>query len=40
MIQAPIFKVSRHHLTTDGREVTTLVYFHGRTPECMYCFIS
>ena len=37
MINAPIFGVSRHRLTTDGRGVTTLVTFHGCTLKCKYC---
>lgn len=36
-IQAPIFGISRHRLTTDGRGVTTLVAFHGCTLRCKYC---
>ncbi|MDE6340055.1 MAG: radical SAM protein, partial [Muribaculaceae bacterium] len=37
IIQAPIFGISRHRLTTDGRGVTTLVTFHGCTLRCKYC---
>lgn len=36
-IQAPIFGISRHRLTTDGRGVTTLVAFNGCTLRCKYC---
>ncbi|MCM1141675.1 MAG: radical SAM protein [Muribaculum sp.] len=37
IIQAPIFGISRHRLTTDGRGVTTLVTFHGCSLHCKYC---
>ncbi len=36
-LYTPIFGISRHRLTTDGKGVTTLVTFHGCTLHCKYC---
>lgn len=37
MIQARIFGINRHRLTTDGEGVTTLVAFSGCPLRCRYC---
>ena len=37
MINAKIFGLSRHRLTTDGEGVTTLVAFSGCPLRCKYC---
>ena len=37
MINARIFGISRHRLTTDGEGVTTLVAFNGCPLRCKYC---
>ena len=37
MIDASIFGISRHRLTTDGEGVTTLVAFCGCPLRCKYC---
>ena len=36
-VQAKIFGISRHRLTTDGEGVTTLVAFSGCPLRCKYC---
>ena len=36
-VQAKIFGISRHRLTTDGEGVTTLVTFNGCPLRCKYC---
>lgn len=37
MINARIFGISRHRLTTDGEGVTTLVAFNGCPLRCKFC---
>ena len=37
MVNAKIFGLSRHRLTTDGEGVTTLVAFSGCPLRCKYC---
>ena len=37
LINAKIFGLSRHRLTTDGEGVTTLVAFSGCPLRCKYC---
>ena len=37
MMEARIFGISRHRLTTDGEGVTTLVAFSGCPLRCKYC---
>lgn len=36
-LTAPIMRISRHRLSTDGRGVTTLVGLHGCPLTCRYC---
>lgn len=35
--RAPVWKISRHRLNTDGQGVTTLVVFWGCPLDCAYC---